>query len=96
MKYLGHLVAEMLRAGFVVMRLIYTRGRKMEPKLIWFDTTLKTGLSQAILADSITLDRRNDHRSGGGWPLFGPHPGQEPGRRIEDCEFQRRLEKLEA
>ena len=96
LKYLGHLVAEMLRAGFVVMRLIYTRGRKMEPKLIWFDTTLKTGLSQAILADSITLTAGTITVLAEDGRFLVHTLDKSLGEGIEDCEFQRRLEKLEA
>jgi len=96
LKYLGHLVAEMLRAGFVVMRLIYTRGRKMEPKLIWFDTTLKTGLGQAILADSITLTAGTITVLAEDGRFLVHTLDKSLGEGIEDCEFQRRLEKLEA
>lgn len=83
-------------AGFVVMRLIYTRGRKMEPKLIWFDTTLKTGLSQAILADSITLTAGTITVLAEDGRFLVHTLDKSLGEGIEDCEFQRRLEKLEA
>lgn len=55
LRYLGYLLWEMLRAGFVVMRLIYTRDRKMEPRLIWFHTGLITPAGRAALANAITL-----------------------------------------
>lgn len=53
--YLGYLLWEMLRAGFVVMRLIYAPGRRMEPRLIWFHTGLQTQAARAALANAITL-----------------------------------------
>ena len=55
LRYLGYLVWEMLRAGFVVMRLIYARGQKMEPRLIWFHTGLTTPAGRAALSNAITL-----------------------------------------
>lgn len=54
-RYIVYLVKEMLKAGFVVMRLIYTRGRNMRPKLIYFDTPLQSDRLRALLANSITL-----------------------------------------
>jgi len=53
--YLGYLLWDMLRAGFVVMHLIYARGQKIEPRLIWFHTALTTPVGQAALANAITL-----------------------------------------
>ena len=37
------------------MRIIYTRPKGIEPKLVWFHTPLKTDRRRAMLADSITL-----------------------------------------
>ena len=96
LRYLGHLVVEMLRAGFVVMRLIYTRGKKMEPKLIWFDTTLKTGVGQAILADSITLTAGTITVLAEDGRFLIHTLDKSLAEGIENCEFQQRLEKLEA
>lgn len=53
--YLGYLLKEMLRAGFIVMKLIYTRGRDMEPLLVHFDTRLVSEGARSTLANSITL-----------------------------------------
>ena len=68
----------------------------MEPKLIWFDTTLKTGLSQAILADSITLTAGTITVLAEDGRFLVHTLDKSLGEGIEDCEFQRRLEKLEA
>lgn len=54
-RYLGYLLVEMLKAGFVVMKLIYTRGKNMEPLLVEFSTDLKTETHRTVLANSITL-----------------------------------------
>ena len=54
-RYFAHLLAEMLKAGLVIMRIIYTRPKGIEPKLVWFHTPLKTDRRRAMLADSITL-----------------------------------------
>ncbi|WP_312280728.1 Na+/H+ antiporter subunit E [Oscillibacter sp.] len=54
-RYLGYLVKEMLLAGLVVMRLIYTKGRNMDPRLIWFRTDLTHQSARAALSDAITL-----------------------------------------
>ena len=53
--FLLYLVREMLAAGFVVMRLIYSRERELEPRLVWFRTDLKGDGARAILANAITL-----------------------------------------
>ena len=39
-RYFAHLLAEMLKAGLVIMRIIYTRPKGIEPKLVWFHTPL--------------------------------------------------------
>lgn len=93
--YFGYLLAEMLRAGFVVMRLIYTRGREMEPELIRFDTPLSRDGSRALLANSITLTAGTitvDTSDG----CFCVHTlDRSLARDIEDSGFQRRLKRLE-
>ncbi len=94
--YLVVLVWEMLKAGFVVMKLVYTRGRSMHPKLIWFDTTLHTDWGRAALADSITLTAGTItvETSDGRMCVHALNASLAEG--IERCDFQRRLEELEA
>jgi multicomponent Na+:H+ antiporter subunit E len=53
--YLGRLLAEMLKAGFIVMKLVYTKGRNMKPVLVRFDTEVQENVWRSMLADSITL-----------------------------------------
>lgn len=55
MLYLLYLIREMLWAGLAVMRLVYTRDRNMEPRLIWFQTDLMSQNARAALGDAITL-----------------------------------------
>lgn len=93
--YLGHLLWEMLKAGFVVMRLIYTKGRNMEPVLLSFDTSLQSDSARAVLANSITLTAGTitvETEEG----RFCVHAlDRSLAQGIEDCDFQRRLERLE-
>lgn len=96
LRYLGNLLAEMLKAGFVVMKLIYTRGRNMEPKLIWFDTTLQSSRARAVLADSITLTAGTItvEAENGRFCVHALDTSLAEG--IEKSQFQQQLERLEA
>ena len=94
-KVLGYLIVEMLKAGLVVMKLVYTRGRNMKPLLVFYDSPVHTEGGRAVLANSITLTAGTitvetvDGR-------FCVHAlDRSLAEGIEDCEFQRRLEKLE-
>ena len=95
-RYVGYLLVEMLKAGLVVMKLIYTRGRNMEPKLIWFDTTLQSDGARAVLADSITLTAGTItvEAADGRFCVHALDASLAQG--IEQSEFQKRLEQLEA
>ena len=95
LRYLGYLIVEMLKAGLVVMKLVYTRGRNMKPLLVFYDSPVHTEGGRAVLANSITLTAGTitvetvDGR-------FCVHAlDRSLAEGIEDCEFQRRLEKLE-
>jgi multicomponent Na+:H+ antiporter subunit E len=93
--YLARLIAEMLKAGFVVMRLIYTKGRRMEPLLVRFDTDLRGDRARAALADSITLTAGTitvESREG---QLYVHALDRSLAEGIEDSGFQRRLRELE-
>lgn len=93
--FLGVLLAEMLKAGFVVMKLIYTKGKDMEPRLIWFDTTLKSDAARAALANAITLTAGTITVEAEGERLCVHALDASLAEGIENCGFQRRLEKLE-
>ena len=43
------------KAGLVVMKLVYTRGRNMKPLLVFYDSPVHTEGGRAVLANSITL-----------------------------------------
>lgn len=94
--YLWNLLLEMLKAGVVVMKLIYTRGRNMEPKLIWFDTTLQSSRARAVLADSITLTAGTItvEAENGRFCVHALDTSLAEG--IEKSQFQQQLERLEA
>ena len=93
-RYFAHLLAEMLKAGLVIMRIIYTRPKGIEPKLVWFHTPLKTDRRRAMLADSITLTAGTiTVRAEDGRMLV--HTLDTPlAEGIEDSAFQQRLEKI--
>lgn len=93
--YLCFLFVEILKAGFVVMKLVYTKGRNMNPELIYFHTGLETEEAKVSLANSITLTagtitvRVEDD-------LFCIHTLDRPlAAGIEESEFEHRLRKLE-
>lgn len=93
--YLLFLLGQMLKAGFLVLRLIYTRGGETRPVLTEFQSPLKTNTAQAALADSITLTagtitvRAEDGR-------FLVHAlDRSLTEDFARCGFARRLEKLE-
>lgn len=93
--YLGYLIWEMLKAGFVVMRLIYTKGRRMEPLLVRFHTDLKSDQARAALADSITLTAGTITVEDQEGRLYVHALDRSLAEGIEDSEFQRRLRELE-
>ena len=94
--YFAHLLVEMLKAGLIVMRLIYVRPREIAPKLVWFQTPLQTDRHRALLSDSITLTAGTiTVRAEDGRLLV--HALDAPlAEGIENSSFQQRLEKMEA
>ena len=94
--YLAHLLAEMLRAGFVVMRMIYVRPREIRPKLVRFRTPLRMDRHRALLANSITLTAGTITVEAEGDTLLVHTLDVSLAEGIEDSTFQRRLERLEA
>ena len=89
------LVAEMLKAGLMVMKIIYVHPKKITPKLVWFRTPLQTDRHKAMLSDSITLTAGTiTVRSQDGRLLV--HALDAPlAEGIEDTAFQQQLEKME-
>lgn len=95
-RYLAYLLVEMLKAGFVVMRLVYTRGRNMRPLLVWFDTPLTEDRSRTILANSITLTAGTITVTAADGRFCVHALDDSLAENIENSEFQRRLEKMGA
>ena len=96
MGYFAHLLREMLKAGWVVMRVIYTRPERISPRLIWFDAPLREKRHLAMLSDSITLTAGTiTVRAADGRLLV--HTLDAPlAQGIEKSGFQQRLERMEA
>lgn len=92
--YLAGLAVEMMKAGFAVMGLIYG-GKRLEPKLIWFDTPVRSSWGQAVLADSITLTAGTITVLAEDGRFLVHALDASLARGIEDSAFQRQLEKLE-
>ena len=86
----------MLRAGFVVMRMIYVRPREIRPKLVRFRTPLRMDRHRALLANSITLTAGTITVEAEGDTLLVHTLDVSLAEGIEDSTFQRRLERLEA
>lgn len=93
--YLIYLVKEMLRAGLMVMRLIYTKGRNMEPRLIWFRTDLMSESARAALSDAITLTAGTITVSQKDELLCVHTLDTSLAEGLEHSEFERKLRKLE-
>lgn len=93
--YLGYLLKEILKAGFVVMKLVYTRGRDTEPLLVHFHTKLESESARATLANSITLTAGTITVYAEGNHFCVHALDRSLAEGIEDSEFERRLAKLE-
>lgn len=93
--YLAFLWWEILKAGYTVMKIIYTRGSNTKPVLVYFNAGMKSDKARAALANSITLtagtitvSMENDK--------FCVHAlDQSLAEEIESCEFVKRLKKME-
>ena len=95
-RYFTHLLVEMLKAGLVVMRLIYVRPREIRPKLVWFRTPLETDRNRALLSDSITLTAGTITVLAEDGRLLVHALDAPLAEGIENSSFQQRLEKMEA
>ena len=95
-RYFTHLLVEMLKAGLVVMRLIYVRPREIRPKLVRFRTPLRTDRHRALLANSITLTAGTITVAAEGDTLLVHALDASLAEGIQESAFQRRLERLEA
>lgn len=94
-RYLGFLLVEILKASFVVMKLIYTRGMDTKPVLVYFQSGLETDEARVAMANSITLTAgtitvlEEDGR-------FCVHSlDRSLAAGIESSEFERRLKAME-
>lgn len=96
LKYLGLLLAEIFKANWQVLRLIWSPRLVVEPELHTFRTRVRSEFGRAILANSITLTPgtitvhvRDD--------LFMVHClDREMADGLADSAFEKRLEEMEA
>ena len=95
LSYLWYLLVEMLKAGWVVMRLIYSRDRRMEPRLIWFQTDVKGEVAQSVLANSITLTAGTITVAAEKGRFCVHTLDRSLAEGIEDSEFARRLNEMD-
>jgi multicomponent Na+:H+ antiporter subunit E len=54
-QYFGVLVAEIVKANLVVLKIVLNPLVQPEPALVYFDTELRSELAKVMLANSITL-----------------------------------------
>lgn len=95
MRYFAYLVKEIVHAALVIMRIIYTGGREMEPRLIYFHNELRTPAASSILANSITLTAGTITVAIRGGQ-FCVHTLDRPlAEGIEDSSFAQRLRQME-
>ena len=95
-RYFAHLLVEMLKAGLVVMRLIYVRPKSIQPKLVWFRTPLGTDRYKALLSDSITLTAGTITVLAEDGRMLVHALDAPLAEGIEDSSFLQRLERMEA
>ena len=95
LKYAATLVWQTAKANVSVFRIVFSRTIRVEPRLIYFRTDLKTNAAQVTLANSITLTpgtitvALNDG-------LFCVHClSGKMAEGIEDSVFVRQLRKFE-
>ena len=95
LRYLIYLFWEILKAGFIVMKMVYTKGNGTEPVLVYFRTNLTSHEAKVALANSITLTAGtitvmiDDD-------ILGVHAlDRSLAVGIESSDFERKLKKLE-
>lgn len=93
--YLLYLLREMLWAGLAVMRLVYTKGRNMEPRLIWFRTDLTDESARAALSNAVTLTAGTITVSQEGDLLCVHALDASLAEGLEHSGFERKLQRLE-
>ena len=55
LKYFAILIWEIVKANIGVLKFVLKPGAKIEPRLVFFKTNLKSDISKAALANSITI-----------------------------------------
>lgn len=55
LKYVAHLVIEVIKANYATIKMILTQKEEIEPVLVSFQSDLKTPVGKTLLANAITL-----------------------------------------
>lgn len=55
LKYVVHLVIEVIKANYATIKMILTQKEEIEPVLVSFQSDLKTPVGKTLLANAITL-----------------------------------------
>ncbi len=95
-KYLWVLVKEIVKANVCVLKLILSPKLQPEPALLYFNTTLRTGLAKMMLANSITLTPGTITISVEGNRFCVHCLDKELADGMEDSVFVELLEEMEA
>ena len=94
--YFAHLVREIVKANWAVMRLILSPSLEVEPQLRSFHTPLTSPTARAVLADSITLTPGTITVTLEGDEYLIHSLDKSLMDGIEDTSFQRELLEMEA
>lgn len=94
--FLFLLLKEIVVANFAVIRLILTQKEEIDPRLVTFQTSLKTPTARAFLANVITLTPGTITVALENEKYVVHCLDESMAEGIEDLEFQRRLRKLES
>ena len=93
--YFAYLVKEIIHAALVIIRIIYSPSMEMEPRLIYFDSGLRSQEAKAILADSITLTAGTITAAVHGEQFCVHTLDRSLAHGIENSAFEQKLRRLE-
>ena len=95
-QYLGYLLIEMCKAALVVMRLVYTKGKDMEPRLVYFDDPTIQERNRVLLANSITLTAGTIAVETEGGRFCVHALDKSLVENMAECGFSQRIKNMEA
>ena len=95
LRFLAVLFRDIFKASFHVIGVIWSRKKKVDPKLVFFYTDLQTDMGRVALANAITLTPGTITVSMSGQELLVHCLDRSLAEGMEDSQFVRLLEKLE-